>query len=248
MIVKEFLLSLDFEKLHKHYYATHILPKIELIETANRQDKDLAEYIRKMLSNLRAQIADIQAEKNPEEYLLVMKHSDFDYTDDLEMFRTEGYHAFYIKKDECEKHFRYSPVISIEEAQRLPHPWTAYGLTFLPWDKILGMEIAYLPDSEYDSAVAIIEEMTFFGFDRAECEETITEEVTKLDEVIKEVESGNANLASVNIEELRVEFGLPEDSPEKKAREDLLSRQILVENLNETYRVYNILLDKGFFN
>lgn len=248
MIVKEFLLSLDFEKLHKHYYATHILPKIELTEMANRQDNDLAECIREMLSNLRTQIADTQAEKNPEKHLLVIKYSDFDYTDDLEMFRTEGYHAFYIKKDEFEQHPRYSLVTSIEAAQKLPHPWIAYGLTFSSWAEILGMEIAYLPDSEYDSAVAIIEEMTFFGFDRDECEETITEEFAKLDEVVKEVESGDANLSSVNIEELRVELGLPEDSPEKKARDDLLSRQILVENLNETYRVYNMLLDKGFFN
>lgn len=248
MTVKDFLLSFKFEKLCEYYYRNKILKDVVLVKKAKQNKVNLKERNKALLFKLITQIIEIEVEKTPNEYLMVMQYSDYDYTDDLEMFRTKGYDVTILDKSECKKLPRFQKVTTLDEAHKNPTPWSSYSLLFVPWEEILGLEIAYLPQSKYAAAAAIIDELTFFGYDKEESDARVQEETAELERISEEIDNGTAEFVEYDSDSFRKELGLPEESEEKKARDDKLSRQIMVDNINEDYRVYNLLLKQGFFD
>ena len=248
MIVKDFLLSLNLDTLSETYCKNHLSKDVILTEKAKESDFDLTIRSKELLERLMKQILEIIPEKTPNEYIMVLQYFDFDYTDELEMFKTFCYDAFILDKDECKKHGKMKLVQSLEEANKNEYVWIPYSLMFQSWEKVLGLEIGYLPDDTYAAAAAIIEELTFFGFDKQENDDRVKEETEELDKITAQIEAGEVEYVPFDSKEFRKEFNLPEEEPAKKAKEDALSLEIMIENINESYRVYNLLLEQGFFD
>ena len=248
MIVKEFLLSLDFDMLCDSHYENYVINNEIIVGRAKENGVNLKQRDRDLISQFMEQLAMTTVEKTPHEYLMVLKYFDFDYTDDLDMIKTETYDAFILNKSECKKLPKFNYIKTIKDAKDNPSAWTSYSLMFQSWEKVLGLEIGYLPENQYAAACAIIEELTFFGYDKEENDARVKEETEKLDEISAEIEAGNIEYSELDMDLFRKDLGLPEESPEKKAKEQKLSHEIMVDNINESYCVYNLLLEQGFFD
>lgn len=248
MIVKDFLLSLDLEKLAQVYCKDSLSRDIEFVAQLKDHSIDINKKSYDLINNFISQIKTINPEHTPNEFLMVMLYYDFDYTDDLEMFKTKTYDAFILNKDDCTNPVKREFVKSLKEVHDNEYVWIPYSLMFVSWEKILGLEIGYLPDDIYAAAVAIIDELTFFGFDKNENDARVKEETAELDRINSEIEAGEVEYVPFDAEEFRRKFDLPEKTPEEKAKEDDLSKQIMIDNINESYRIYNMLLEQGFFD
>ena len=103
MIVKDFLLSLDLDKLSEVYYENHMSKDVYWRHAAQMLGVDLNKKSKQLLKGFIKQISELEPEVNKDKYLIVLKYFDFEYDDDFEMFKTEHYDASILHKNECKK-------------------------------------------------------------------------------------------------------------------------------------------------
>lgn len=107
-----------------------------------------------------------------------------------------------------------------------------YSILFVDWDEILGYEVCEKSLSEYsiESIVGcLLYEMSFFGF----TEEEMKIEEAKLEESVKELESGNCKEFKT-IEEMWNELGMDMNYEEYERTEPKFDETILEENNRTT--------------
>lgn len=247
MIVKDFLLSLDRYKLCQRHYEDYFKNSVVCIREAQDNGYDLEKRAKALCEHFLNQIENLDIEVSSEFYMVVKDTIDCDYDENNQTILFHWLDAYLINKSECQNRGKLFPIKSIKQAMKEPI-LANYSLLFTPWEKILGYEIAYIPDDEYGAASAIINEITFFGYDYKENLETSNDESDKLAEISKEIDEGTAELIEYDSEKFREELGLPEEDPKEIEEIRKLQQKIFVINYNETVRVYNELLDRGFFD
>lgn len=97
----------------------------------------------------------------------------------------------------------------------------SYAFEFEPWNQILGYEVANSSIEEYginEVAAAILNEMTFFGYEEANALKHAQNEINILNERIQEIEEHPERTVPAEqvFQELREEFGWEEPSEEEK--------------------------------
>lgn len=247
MNVKEFLLSLDAKTLWRRHYEDYFKNNVVMQAEAEQGGYDLETTNEKNFFHFMSQIKDVEVIPSDNEYLIVVAYKDYEYNDnwDTEIFTT--FDAFLLDKKECINHGELPQISKLSDAYK-DFIWANYSLMFIPWENILGMEICYLPEDIYGAASAIVNELTFFGFDKKRNDSNIQEETAKLEEAEREIEEGAVDYVPLDLEDLRKQLGLPKETAEEKQRIKELNDKLMLDNYNESIKVYNILREAGFFD
>lgn len=108
----------------------------------------------------------------------------------------------------------------------------SYAIEFTPWNEWLGMKVAENSIKEYGAVTFVAEclrEMSFISFEEA----CISEKVNQLEDICKEIESGEAKLipAEEVFENLRNKYGF--ETPTKKTVEEREADRKRYEEISE---------------
>ena len=133
-----------------------------------------------------------------------------------------------------------------EELERLVHLRVfpeSYAFEFSPWTEILGYEIDVRNACDVGATelcAAVIWEMTFFGFDeeQVEAERQKLHEATREAEEISKLPEEEQRKYYVPMEEIFIEFDIPEQTEEEK---QAAHRKLCWEVLTNNLRTYQTL-------
>lgn len=244
MIVKDFLLSLDREKLCKTYYEMYDAKDEVAQAEAKEGGYDLEERVTQCIHHCLDQFKDVEPVATPNEYMMVVKYYDFDMTDDLEMVEVSTLDPHLLNVAETKNRGKLTHITSMDERPD-GLVWSSYSTMLLSWEKLLGYEICYLDGDEYEAAASILFEVTFFGWDKERYEQRVQDVEDDLEESHREIEEGTADFVKYEEETFCKEFNLPIPTPEEKEREREFMFKQAVKNYNIQVDIYNKLLDMG---
>lgn len=125
----------------------------------------------------------------------------------------------------------------------------SYAFEFSPWAEILGYEVdvaSTLPDGPVPLAVAILWEMTFFGFDESNVDaerDELNRRAEELDEILKLPEEEQKKRL-IPAEKVLAELGIPEKSEEEKEESHRKMAREIAENGLRKYRAIKSYLER----
>lgn len=244
MIVKDFLLSMDVQKLSKVYFDMYYKNDEISIAEAKRHNCDLASHINDLVKCLLNQIATIGARTSPNKRIIIANCVGLEISDDWEAVKHPALHAYYINLNDVPDLGQLQHITTMENQSVNPFD-TMYGLNMMPWEELLGIEIGYWSASQYAAAACILFEMTFWGYNQEQHNAKIKAIEAELEQAEKEIEAGN--YSEYNDEDFRNKFNLTKPTPAQKEREQRLYREIYVENYNISVDIYNKLQADGLF-
>ena len=241
MNVKKILLSLDRNALTDRYYDEYYKNNEIKQAEAKLENIDLVTAVANNVKCFLDQIAEIEPVEN-DIAVIVAKYCDFDFEGkNLEMVFKNVFDAFSVEMPIADVGER-RLIKNISEAKNKPI-FKSLGLSFLDWSEILGYDVLYTDDDIYGCAACIINEMTWFGYDKDVYQSNKDEEIKRLDEIEDEIKSGTAEF--VSIDDIFAEFKLIPQPPETKAKKEAMLKIINVENYNKNIRIYNLLRAEG---
>lgn len=125
----------------------------------------------------------------------------------------------------------------------------SYAFEFSPWKEILGYEVdvaSALLEGPIPLAVAVLWEMTFFGFDEANVDaerEELNRRSEELDEILKLPEEEQKKHL-IPTEKVFAELGLLEETEEEKAEDYRKMTREIAENSLRKYRAIKSYLER----
>lgn len=244
MIVKDFLLSLDREKLCETYYNMFDANDEVAQAEAKEGGYDLRERIYSCINHCMDQFVETTPVSTPDEYIMINKYYDFDIMDNLEMVETSTLDPHILNVAETKNRGKMSYITKMDEAIN-ELIWSSYSTMMLSWEKLLGFEIAMIEGDEYEAAASMIFEITFFGWDKERYESRVKDVEDDLEQTHKEIEEGTAEFVTYEESSFCAEFDLPIPTPEQKEKERAMMMEIAVKNYNLQVDIYNELLDMG---
>lgn len=244
MIVKDFLLSMDAQKLSDIYFDRYYKNNEISIAEAKLHNCNLASHIDGLVKHVLHQIASIECMTPPNKKIIVSSRVSLDSVEGFKMIKCHTMDVYYIDLNTVPDLGQLQHIKNIKD-QLVEPLWISYGLTMTPWEDLLGYEIGYLPENQYAAAACILFEMTFWGYDQEQNFAKIQEVNSELDNI--ENELNNGDFWEYNDDEFRDKFNLPQLTPEQKEQEQRICHEIYVENYNITVDIYNKLQADGLF-
>lgn len=240
MIAKDFILSLDEEKLFDIYYDTFRQNDIFFQDRAQKLNLSPQQLSRKSLSLTLSDIKRIEPKPNESEFLCPFLWYDYDINDDLSYTISEYMSSSILKKEDLKNLSPLPHIKSYEEVIGSSILFETYSLLFVPWEELLGMEFLYIPeDRKYEIAADFLHELTFMGYDSKTSKENSEKEMKTLSDRAKHSEEHPEELVSFDYDEFREKFGLPQQSEEEKILVQELSEKVTIDTHNKKIDVIN---------
>lgn len=240
---KEYILSLDRDRLFETYYNNFYKEDIifngrmdkEGISTEERKDRVKAGFLKAL-----CEIKDTIPQKDTKYMLLPTTYYDYDLEDDLSYKIYEDVDISLLEiasiKDEGKKeHIKSTEEISLNML------FETYSFMFVSWEEILGCDMLYIPEDEeinYNTAVYLIHEMTWFGYDKETINKNEEEEKKKLDEAIEEIKDPS-KCKTFSMDEFYEEFGIEKPTKEEDELREKLTTEIVLKSYNKKIDIYN---------
>lgn len=215
MTVKELFMKADLKKIAASVAADDWSLKIRNDITDEEKDQ-IREKYREILFDSYTNMLSIKENPNSDNYIICVKHIDFDNG-----VKTEYFDASMISKIDLLT--KKSPR-SASGIELFKHPddfAILRAFEFCPWKEILGWNVPDACVTAYgidNVAMAILDEMTFFGLEEEATAERAKDECQKLEDIQKDIEEHPDHTKPMDLDQLRKDLGIPDETEEEKER------------------------------
>lgn len=215
MTVKELFMKADLKKIAASVAADDWSLNIRNDITDEEKDQIRKKY-REILFDSYSNMLSIKENLNSDNYIICIKHIDF-----FDGEKTEFFDASMISKTDLLT--KKSPRSATgTELFKNPDDYAILSaFEFCPWKEILGWNVPDACVTAYgidNVAMAILDEMTFFGLEEEATAERAEEESQKLVEIEKDIKEHPDHTKPMDLDQLRKDLGIPEETEEEKER------------------------------
>ena len=249
MIVKDFLFSLDIERLSEVYFKEYYDVDYKHQEAREHGIDDYESFTKDKVFYLMEQLEKIQPTNHPDEVLWGRAFFDHDIVDDgkggweYPLMKIED--VSILNKEDWKCGLMPAKIENWNERDNDFHIET-YSLMFVEPEYILGLELFNQGD-DYRIAASILYEISWFGYNLEENKENAEKEKSILDERAKEVEAAIENGESENWhtwEDLKAELDIPEETEEERMATVRRMEEVGIINYNLNVDYYMTLDEK----
>lgn len=235
---KNFLLSLNREKLFETYYENYLKEDFVFQSRMKESNSDPKKTIRKAFDLMMHEIEEIEPEKDDKYRILMIPYYDTSFEDNDEKI-IEIADSCLVETASLDR--TKSPSF-IKDKTEIPNDFlfSTFSMMFIERKILLGYELIYVPEGEiaYLLAADYINELSWFGYSNESNEENMREEKEKLDKAIEESKD-TSNLKSFSMEDLYKEFDIEPPTEEERRKSLELMDKVIVLNYNKKVEYYN---------
>lgn len=249
---KEWILSMDINKLCNCYFNDYVKNDINFfMKKRKKTEKEIIEQFpavfNEIINNIKNTVPDDTGKDDvlfPIYYYTPETDENYDLIDKM----TIEYDVTTIGKEEIKKFKHVNKISNYNDYSKEHKCPEGYALMFLYWERLLGEELAFIPEEEdfnYGACAYFIHELTWFGKDADTYRKNVDKESAILEGRIKKLEENKEEGKDIyyTMDELRKELGLPDvnEEEEKKKRkiEEIIQHKSIVLSHNAYADIVN---------
>lgn len=215
MTVKELFMKADLKKIAASVAASDWTLKIRNDITEEEKDK-LREKYQEISYASYTKMLSIKENSDTDKYIICIKRIDF-----FDGEKTEFFDASMISKTDLLTKKSPRSATGIELFKNPDDYAILRAFEFCPWRDIIGWNVPNACVTAYgidNIAMAILDEMTFFGLEEEATEERAKDECQKLEDIQKDIEEHPDHAKPMDLDQLRKDLGIPDETEEEKER------------------------------